>query len=53
MAIKTAYGEDDGQLAVTEEKLRELNYHVSIYLSISARATSSERRTSMESDFGI
>jgi hypothetical protein len=31
MAMKAANGEGDGQLAVTEEELRELNYHVSIY----------------------
>ena len=29
--MKAANGEGDGQLAVTEEELRELNYHVSIY----------------------
>ena len=39
MATKAANGEGDGQLTVTEEELRELNYHVGTYLTVSKNAT--------------
>lgn len=39
MATKAANGEGDGQLAVTEEELRELNYHVGTYLTVSKNST--------------
>ena len=34
MATKAAEGVGDGQIAVTEDELRELNYNVSVLLSM-------------------